>query len=84
MPKERIFITDHPDKVIGSEVHVDGWGPGPFFTVREIKDGIAMLSKRYTRRIKYRIPARRCYFTNSRATRIRNQLSKESTNAKAK
>lgn len=57
------------DEAIGLEVHVDGWGTSPFFTVRGFEDnnGTVLLSKRYSRRNLYRVPRCRAYFTRPAA-----------------
>mgnify|MGYP003458276686 CR=1 FL=1 len=50
---------------IGLEVHVEGWGVGPFFTVRgfDRAQGTVLLSKRYSHKIEYRVKIGRVYFT---------------------
>lgn len=64
------------DLAIGLEVHVDGWGYGPFFAVRgfDIERGLLLLSTRYSRAVKYRIPRERAYFTRSSAKGYRRKL----------
>lgn len=52
---------------IGLEVHVDGWGTGPFFTVVGFDDakGTVLLGTRYSRSVKYRVARERVYFTRT-------------------
>lgn len=57
------IAPERTQDAIGLEVHVEGWGTGPFFTVRGFDGTTALLSTRYSRRIKYRVPFARCYFT---------------------
>jgi hypothetical protein len=62
--KQRIH-DDAMAQAIGLEVHVDGWGTGPFFTVRgfDKSKGEVLLSTRYSHAIKYRVQQARVYFT---------------------
>lgn len=76
MPRERVWLVEHQQAGIGKFVHVDGWGDGPFFTVREIKDNQAHLSRRDSKRITKVVDVKRCYFTKRHAAVITgNKLS---------
>lgn len=57
------YVSNHKDHAIDREVHVDGWGSGPFFTVRSIWGNTVHLSRRYEERTRYTVPSNRCYFT---------------------
>lgn len=75
--KQRIH-RDALDHAIGLEVHVDGWGDSPFFTVRgfDATQGTVLLSTRYSDRIKYRVQQDRVYFTNPCAKGYARRLNK--------
>lgn len=63
-------------EAVGLEVHVDGWGTGPFFTVRGFDEtrGTVLLSTRYSRAIKHRVDLRRVYFTRRAMARYLNRV----------
>lgn len=75
--REKQRIVDGKERLaIGQEVHVDGWGPGPFFTVRgfEKETGLLDLSTRYSSFVKYRIHKDRVYFTRGSGRGYRRKL----------
>jgi hypothetical protein len=73
----KTLIVSHPALCVGQEVHVDGWGSEPFFTVRRIEAGKAYLSTRYRKAIKYTVSVGRCYLTH----KSHQQVSKWATEA---
>jgi hypothetical protein len=69
------LIASHPELCVGQEVHVDGWGSGPFFTIRKIEFGKAYLSTRYRKAVKYTVPIDRCYLTHKSSQRVSKWVS---------
>jgi hypothetical protein len=70
MTKERVWLKDHQQNGIGKSVHIVGWGDGPFFTVREIKDNQVHLSRRDSKKVVRIVELNRCYFTKRHAAFI--------------
>lgn len=64
MSKVRIN-SNAVDAAVGLEVRVNGWGSGPFFTVRAVdaNTGKIGVSHRHSRKIKYWVSADQAYFT---------------------
>lgn len=75
--KQRIH-RDATEHAVGLEVHVEGWGDGPFFTVRgfDATQDTVLLSTRYSKRIKYRVQQDRVYFTKPCAKNYARRLTK--------
>ena len=72
-----VEVVDHEAEAIGRDVHVRGWGSGPFFTVAWIDDNMVGLTKRYSRKVKYVVAISRCYFTRKSAVFILNKKEKK-------
>jgi hypothetical protein len=62
---DKHYVSNHKDHAIGREVHVEGWGNGPFFCIQAIWGDTVHLSKPSETRTRHTIKACRCYFTHA-------------------
>jgi hypothetical protein len=60
---DKHYVSNHKDHAIGREVHVEGWGSGPFFRIQAIWGDTVHLSRVHEDRTRYTVKACRCYFT---------------------